>query len=93
MAIFDLLKTVGFNDCTIVSTWKSYGLQMTHCAPAFPALSQSPAVKEVLKDQDGRKGLIAAICAGTDKTNCSHNYAGATFNSEAFLSSYSLNMS
>uniref|UniRef100_A0A669EPK1 protein deglycase n=2 Tax=Oreochromis TaxID=8139 RepID=A0A669EPK1_ORENI len=24
----------------------------------------SPAVKEVLKDQDGRKGLIAAICAG-----------------------------
>ncbi|XP_034976488.1 Parkinson disease protein 7 [Zootoca vivipara] len=27
-------------------------------------LSESPAVKEVLKDQDGRKGLIAAICAG-----------------------------
>lgn len=27
-------------------------------------LFQSPAVKEVLKDQDGRKGLIAAICAG-----------------------------
>lgn len=44
---------------------KSYGLQMTHCAPGFHALLQSPAVKEVLKDQDGRKGLIAAICAGT----------------------------
>uniref|UniRef100_A0A8C6UJB1 protein deglycase n=1 Tax=Neogobius melanostomus TaxID=47308 RepID=A0A8C6UJB1_9GOBI len=28
------------------------------------ASKQSPAVKEVLKDQDGRKGLIAAICAG-----------------------------
>lgn len=28
------------------------------------ALLQSPAVKEVLKDQDSRKGLIAAICAG-----------------------------
>lgn len=27
-------------------------------------LSESPAVKEVLKDQEGRKGLIAAICAG-----------------------------
>ncbi|XP_042334491.1 Parkinson disease protein 7 [Sceloporus undulatus] len=27
-------------------------------------LCQSPAVKEVLKDQDARKGLIAAICAG-----------------------------
>lgn len=26
---------------------------------------QSAAVKEVLKDQDGRNGLIAAICAGT----------------------------
>ncbi|XP_048111078.1 Parkinson disease protein 7 homolog [Alosa alosa] len=28
-------------------------------------LSESTAVKEVLKDQEGRKGLIAAICAGT----------------------------
>uniref|UniRef100_A0A8D0DW57 protein deglycase n=1 Tax=Salvator merianae TaxID=96440 RepID=A0A8D0DW57_SALMN len=27
-------------------------------------LAESPVVKEVLKDQDGRKGLIAAICAG-----------------------------
>ncbi|XP_042622917.1 Parkinson disease protein 7 homolog [Cyprinus carpio] len=27
-------------------------------------LGASPAVKEVLKDQEGRKGLIAAICAG-----------------------------
>ncbi|KAK2821665.1 hypothetical protein Q7C36_021008 [Tachysurus vachellii] len=27
-------------------------------------LSESPAVKEVLKEQEGRKGLIAAICAG-----------------------------
>ncbi|KAF3856148.1 hypothetical protein F7725_016871 [Dissostichus mawsoni] len=27
-------------------------------------LAESPAVKEVLKEQDGRKGLIAAICAG-----------------------------
>ncbi|KAL4622536.1 protein/nucleic acid deglycase DJ-1 [Arapaima gigas] len=27
-------------------------------------LSESPAVKEVLKDQEARKGLIAAICAG-----------------------------
>ncbi|KAF7235969.1 Protein/nucleic acid deglycase DJ-1 [Varanus komodoensis] len=27
-------------------------------------LSESPLVKDVLKDQDGRKGLIAAICAG-----------------------------
>ncbi|CDQ79244.1 Parkinson disease protein 7 homolog isoform X1 [Oncorhynchus nerka] len=27
-------------------------------------LSESPAVKEVLKDQEDRKGLIAAICAG-----------------------------
>lgn len=26
---------------------------------------QSDAVKKVLKDQDDRKGLIAAICAGT----------------------------
>lgn len=87
------MKTVGFNDSTIVSTLKSDSLQMTHCAPAFRALLQSPAVKEVLKDQDGRKGLIAAICAGTDKTHCSHNFAGATSNSEAFLSSYRLNMS
>ena len=38
---------------------------MSHCAPGFISLLQSPAVKEVLKDQDGRKGLIAAICAGT----------------------------
>uniref|UniRef100_A0A674MNS6 protein deglycase n=1 Tax=Takifugu rubripes TaxID=31033 RepID=A0A674MNS6_TAKRU len=28
------------------------------------ASKQSAAVKEVLKDQDGRSGLIAAICAG-----------------------------
>uniref|UniRef100_A0A6Q2ZL06 protein deglycase n=1 Tax=Esox lucius TaxID=8010 RepID=A0A6Q2ZL06_ESOLU len=28
------------------------------------ARKQSPAVKEVLKDQEDRKGLIAAICAG-----------------------------
>uniref|UniRef100_A0A671M6Q5 protein deglycase n=1 Tax=Sinocyclocheilus anshuiensis TaxID=1608454 RepID=A0A671M6Q5_9TELE len=28
------------------------------------ARKQSPVVKEVLKDQEGRKGLIAAICAG-----------------------------
>uniref|UniRef100_A0A8D0DWD4 Parkinsonism associated deglycase n=1 Tax=Salvator merianae TaxID=96440 RepID=A0A8D0DWD4_SALMN len=28
------------------------------------ARKESPVVKEVLKDQDGRKGLIAAICAG-----------------------------
>uniref|UniRef100_A0A8C8H2E6 protein deglycase n=2 Tax=Oncorhynchus TaxID=8016 RepID=A0A8C8H2E6_ONCTS len=28
------------------------------------ARKQSPAVKEVLKDQEGRKGLIAAVCAG-----------------------------
>uniref|UniRef100_A0AAX7V224 protein deglycase n=1 Tax=Astatotilapia calliptera TaxID=8154 RepID=A0AAX7V224_ASTCA len=41
-----------------------HGLQMTHCASGFYSLLQSPAVKEVLKDQDGRKGLIAAICAG-----------------------------
>ncbi|XP_061458006.1 Parkinson disease protein 7 [Rhineura floridana] len=27
-------------------------------------LSESHVVKDVLKDQDGRKGLIAAICAG-----------------------------
>nr|XP_015192455.1 PREDICTED: protein deglycase DJ-1 isoform X2 [Lepisosteus oculatus] len=27
-------------------------------------LSESPVVKDVLKDQEGRKGLIAAICAG-----------------------------
>ncbi|XP_026857849.2 Parkinson disease protein 7 homolog [Electrophorus electricus] len=27
-------------------------------------LSESPAVKEVLKEQESRKGLIAAICAG-----------------------------
>lgn len=42
---------------------------MTHCAPGLSALFQSPAVKEVLKDQDGRKGLIAAICAGTVREN------------------------
>lgn len=42
---------------------------MTHCAPGPSALLQSPAVKEVLKDQDGRKGLIAAICAGKDCEN------------------------
>lgn len=38
---------------------------MFYCASGLFALFQSPAVKEVLKDQDGRKGLIAAICAGT----------------------------
>ncbi|NP_001279415.1 Parkinson disease protein 7 homolog [Callorhinchus milii] len=27
-------------------------------------LSESPAVKEVLKDQESRKGLVAAVCAG-----------------------------
>uniref|UniRef100_A0A7N5K028 protein deglycase n=1 Tax=Ailuropoda melanoleuca TaxID=9646 RepID=A0A7N5K028_AILME len=27
-------------------------------------LSESPVVRDVLKDQDSRKGLIAAICAG-----------------------------
>lgn len=32
--------------------------------PGAQALAESPVVKEVLKDQDGRKGLIAAICAG-----------------------------
>lgn len=30
----------------------------------FLFLLQSPVVSEVLKEQDGRKGLIAAICAG-----------------------------
>lgn len=35
----------------------------------FPSFFQSPAVKEVLKEQDGRKGLIAAICAGTAREN------------------------
>jgi len=48
-----------------IYTVESHDLQMTHCASGFHSLSQSPAVKEVLKDQDGRKGLIAAICAGT----------------------------
>ncbi|KAJ0068889.1 hypothetical protein NL108_014006, partial [Boleophthalmus pectinirostris] len=32
--------------------------------PGAQNLAESPAVKEVLKEQDGRKGLIAAICAG-----------------------------
>uniref|UniRef100_A0A3P8X291 protein deglycase n=1 Tax=Cynoglossus semilaevis TaxID=244447 RepID=A0A3P8X291_CYNSE len=32
--------------------------------PGAQNLADSPAVKEVLKEQDGRKGLIAAICAG-----------------------------
>ncbi|XP_063071794.1 Parkinson disease protein 7 homolog [Engraulis encrasicolus] len=32
--------------------------------PGAQNLSESPAVKEVLKEQEGRKGLIAAICAG-----------------------------
>ncbi|XP_067443054.1 Parkinson disease protein 7 homolog isoform X1 [Thunnus thynnus] len=32
--------------------------------PGAQNLAESPAVKEVLKAQDGRKGLIAAICAG-----------------------------
>ncbi|XP_061794815.1 Parkinson disease protein 7 homolog [Nerophis lumbriciformis] len=32
--------------------------------PGATHLAESPAVSEVLKDQDGRKGLIAAICAG-----------------------------
>lgn len=40
-------------------------LHMIHDAFSFHAVLQSPAVKEVLKDQDGRKGMIAAICAGT----------------------------
>lgn len=48
----------------VSNTVISYGLLMTHRAPGLSALFQSPAVKEVLKDQDGRKGLIAAICAG-----------------------------
>lgn len=39
-----------------------------------PAVLQSPAVKEVLKEQDGRKGLIAAICAGT-VCPCDHQVA------------------
>lgn len=48
----------------VSNTAISYGLLMTHRAPGLSAFFQSPAVKEVLKDQDGRKGLIAAICAG-----------------------------
>lgn len=58
---------VCFHDYSIVSiyTVPSHGLEMTHGASGFYALLQSPAVKEVLKDQDGKKGLIAAICAGT----------------------------
>ncbi|TWW61946.1 Protein/nucleic acid deglycase DJ-1 [Takifugu flavidus] len=32
--------------------------------PGAQNLAESAAVKEVLKDQDGRSGLIAAICAG-----------------------------
>lgn len=63
---------------------QSHGLQMTQCAPGFHALLQSPAVKEVLRDQDGRKGLIAAICAGTLCEN-QQNYTGPTFNSDASL--------
>ncbi|XP_075997540.1 Parkinson disease protein 7 homolog isoform X1 [Genypterus blacodes] len=31
--------------------------------PGAQHLAESPVVKEVLKDQDSRKGLIAAICA------------------------------
>lgn len=55
------------NDYGVVSihTMLSHNLQITHGASGFRALLQSPAVKEVLKAQDGRKGLIAAICAGT----------------------------
>lgn len=84
--IFDVFKTlpVCLNDYTVVSiyTLQAHGLQMTHCAPGFHAVLQSPAVKEVLKDQDGRKGLIAAICAGT---NQSDNYTGLTSYHDAFL--------
>lgn len=57
---------------------------MTHRAPAFHALLQSPAVKEVLKDQDGRKGLIAAICAGTFCDNIII-IQDQTSNSDSFL--------
>lgn len=32
--------------------------------PGAKNLAESPVVGEVLKEQDGRKGLIAAICAG-----------------------------
>lgn len=53
---------------------------MTHCAPGLSALFQSPAVKEVLKDQDGRKGLIAAICAGKV---CEHKLQTATYDCNA----------
>lgn len=54
-------------------TVKSYDLQMTHYAPGLHALFQSPTVKEVLKDQDSRKCLIAAICAGTVCENQLHS--------------------
>jgi len=33
-------------------------------AMTFFYLLQSAAVKDILKDQESRKGLIAAICAG-----------------------------
>ncbi|CAI5687587.1 unnamed protein product [Oreochromis niloticus] len=41
--------------------------------PGAQNLAESPAVKEVLKDQDGRKGLIAAICAALPfcRSHCS----------------------
>lgn len=72
--MMDVFKTLLVCLCyySLVSVYtevESYGLQMTHCASGLCAILQSPAVKEVLKDQDGRKGLIAAICAGTFNEN------------------------
>lgn len=63
---------------------------MTHCAPGLSALFQSPAVKEVLKDQDGRKGLIAAICAGKVHGNKLHT---ATHDCSAICLGNDLNIS
>lgn len=51
----------------------------------FCAVLQSPAVKEVLKDQDGRKGLIAAICAGIVCENKPDTEFYKSFDSDAFM--------
>lgn len=74
------------DDYSIVSihTMLSCDLQIIHDASGFHALLQSPAVKEVLKDQDGRKGLIAAICAGTVCEN-KPNHSRTTSNCDTFL--------
>uniref|UniRef100_A0A673G1P7 protein deglycase n=1 Tax=Sinocyclocheilus rhinocerous TaxID=307959 RepID=A0A673G1P7_9TELE len=58
----DVMRRAGVCSALYIELWRL--VLMQGCCVHHVCRRLSPAVKEVLKDQEGRKGLIAAICAG-----------------------------